>query len=106
MPTEIENTHPQSDFLNAMRKERKTVQVYLVNGIRLVGRIESFDQFVVMLQTPTGVQAIYKRAISTVQLDTGARPAPRPREDASGSPIVSTRKRRLTPTPTPTPQSE
>jgi host factor-I protein len=100
MSTETENAHPQSDFLNAMRKERKTVQVYLVNGIRLVGRIESFDQFVVMLQTPTGVQAIYKRAISTVQLDTGARPAPRPRDDStSGNPVVSTRKRRLTTTP-------
>ncbi|MDF3834265.1 RNA chaperone Hfq [Cupriavidus basilensis] len=70
-------TYPQSDFLNAARKERKRVEVYLVNGIKLIGSIESFDQFVVMLNAPGGVQTIYKRAISTIQLATGARqPAP------------------------------
>jgi host factor-I protein len=70
-------SHPQNDFMNAARKERKRVEIYLVNGIRLTGCIESFDQYLVMLRTPVGLQGIYKRAISTIQLDTGTRPAPR-----------------------------
>jgi host factor-I protein len=64
---------PQNDFLNTARKERKRVVVYLVNGVRLFGRIESFDQFTVMLSTPEGNQAIYKSAISTVQPESGGR---------------------------------
>jgi host factor-I protein len=70
-------SHPQNDFMNAARKERKRVEICLVNGIRLTGCIESFDQYLVMLRTPVGLQGIYKRAISTIQLDTGTRPAPR-----------------------------
>jgi host factor-I protein len=69
------DSHPQNDFINAARKERKRVEIYLVNGIRLTGCIESFDQYLVMLRTPVGLQGIYKRAISTIQLDVGgARP--------------------------------
>lgn len=64
-------SHPQNDFINAARKERKRVEIYLVNGIRLTGCIESFDQYLVMLRTPVGLQGIYKRAISTIQLDMG-----------------------------------
>lgn len=63
--------------MNAARKERKRVEIYLVNGIRLTGCIESFDQYLVMLRTPVGLQGIYKRAISTIQIDTGTRPGPR-----------------------------
>ncbi|CAN7386968.1 RNA chaperone Hfq [Trinickia sp. LjRoot230] len=76
MPNPAES-HPQNDFMNAARKERKRVEIYLVNGIRLTGCIESFDQYLVMLRTPVGLQGIYKRAISTIQLDTGTRPGPR-----------------------------
>jgi host factor-I protein len=76
MPNPAES-HPQNDFMNAARKERKRVEIYLVNGIRLTGCIESFDQYLVMLRTPVGLQGIYKRAISTIQLDTGMRPGPR-----------------------------
>ena len=49
-------SHPQNDFMNAARKERKRVEIYLVNGIRLTGCIESFDQYLVMLRTPVGLQ--------------------------------------------------
>ncbi len=62
---------PQNEFINAARKEHKRVEIFLVNGIRLTGCIESFDQYLVMLRTPVGIQGIYKRAISTIQLDTG-----------------------------------
>ncbi|MBU9209092.1 RNA chaperone Hfq [Burkholderia multivorans] len=78
-------SHPQNDFINSARKERKRVEIYLVNGIRLTGCIESFDQYLVMLRTPVGLQGIYKRAISTIQLDTGgSRPGGGPRGPRTG----------------------
>lgn len=55
----------QEPYLNALRKERVPVSIYLVNGIKLQGQIESFDQFVVLLKN-TVSQMIYKHAISTV----------------------------------------
>jgi host factor-I protein len=55
----------QDPFLNTLRKERIPVSVYLVNGIKLQGQIESFDQFVVLLKNSVS-QMIYKHAISTV----------------------------------------
>lgn len=55
----------QEPFLNALRKEKIPVSIYLVNGIKLQGQIESFDQFVVLLRNSVS-QMIYKHAISTV----------------------------------------
>ena len=55
----------QDPFLNVLRKERVPVAVYLVNGIKLQGQIEAFDQFVLLLRN-TVSQMIYKSAISTV----------------------------------------
>ena len=55
----------QEPFLNALRKERIPVSIYLVSGIKLQGVIESFDQFVILLRN-TVSQMIYKSAISTV----------------------------------------
>ena len=55
----------QDPYLNALRKERVQVSIYLVNGIKLQGQIESFDQFVVLLKN-TVSQVVYKHAISTV----------------------------------------
>lgn len=55
----------QEPFLNVLRKERIPVAIYLVNGIKLQGQIESFDQFVVLLKN-TVSQMVYKHAISTV----------------------------------------
>ena len=55
----------QDPFLNALRRERVPVSIYLVNGIKLQGTIESFDQFVVLLRN-TVSQMVYKHAISTV----------------------------------------
>ncbi|MCI0749949.1 MAG: RNA chaperone Hfq [Nevskiales bacterium] len=55
----------QEPFLNVLRKERIPVSIYLVNGIKLQGQIESFDQFVVLLRN-TVSQMVYKHAISTV----------------------------------------
>jgi host factor-I protein len=55
----------QDPFLNQLRKERVPVSVFLVNGIKLQGQIDSFDQFVVMLKNAV-TQMVYKHAISTI----------------------------------------
>lgn len=55
----------QDPYLNVLRKERVPVSIYLVNGIKLQGQVESFDQFVVLLKN-TVSQMVYKHAISTV----------------------------------------
>ncbi len=55
----------QDPFLNALRKEKVPVSIYLVNGIKLQGHVESFDQFVVLLKNTVN-QMVYKHAISTV----------------------------------------
>ena len=57
--------HLQDPYLNALRKERVPVSIFLVNGIKLQGQIESFDQFAVLLKN-TVTQMVYKHAISTV----------------------------------------
>ncbi|GAB2708907.1 RNA chaperone Hfq [Aliiglaciecola aliphaticivorans] len=69
----------QDPFLNALRKERIPVSIYLVNGIKLQGQVESFDQFVILLKN-TVSQMVYKHAISTVvpsraiNMSSGAQP--------------------------------
>jgi host factor-I protein len=55
----------QDPYLNALRKERVPVSIYLVNGIKLQGQIESFDQFVILLRNSVS-QMVYKHAVSTV----------------------------------------
>jgi host factor-I protein len=55
----------QDPYLNVLRKERIPVSIFLVNGIKLQGQIESFDQFVILLKN-TVSQMVYKHAISTI----------------------------------------
>ena len=54
----------QDPFLNALRRERIPVSIFLVNGIKLQGKIQSFDQFVILLEITVN-QMVYKHAIST-----------------------------------------
>ena len=68
----------QDPFLNMLRKERVPVSIFLVNGIKLQGQIESFDQFVVLLRNSVS-QMVYKHAISTVVPSRNMR-LPRPDE--------------------------
>ena len=82
----MSKTHSLQDpFLNLLRKEGVPVNVYLVNGIKLTGQIDAFDQFVIVLKNASS-QMVYKHAVSTVQ------PAkrfhvPRPyHEDEDGAP--------------------
>ncbi|MDD2722382.1 MAG: RNA chaperone Hfq [Gallionella sp.] len=56
----------QDPFLNILRKEHVQVAIYLVNGIKLQGQVESFDQYVVLLKNNSVIQMVYKHAISTI----------------------------------------
>jgi host factor-I protein len=75
----------QDPFLNALRKERIPVSIFLVNGIKLQGQIESFDQYVVLLKN-TVSQMVYKHAISTVVPARNPRPATGTTESQAGFP--------------------
>lgn len=55
----------QEPFLNVLRKEKIPVAIYLINGIKLQGQVDSFDQFVVLLKNSVN-QMVYKHAISTI----------------------------------------
>lgn len=55
----------QDPFLNTLRKEHIAVSIYLVNGIKLQGQVDSFDQYVILLKN-TVTQMVYKHAISTI----------------------------------------
>ena len=55
----------QDPFLNELRKEKISVSIFLVNGIKLQGYVDAFDQYVVLLKNSV-TQMVYKHAISTV----------------------------------------
>lgn len=71
----------QDPFLNALRKEHIPVSIYLVNGIKLQGKVDSFDQYVIMLKN-TISQMVYKHAISTI---VPARQVRLPHADEAGA---------------------
>ena len=73
----------QDPFLNALRKEKVPVSIYLVNGIKLQGTIDSFDQFVVLLNNSVS-QMVYKHAISTVVPSRAVRLTSGDDEDGDG----------------------
>jgi host factor-I protein len=56
----------QDPYLNNLRKKRMAVSIYLVNGIKLVGHIDSFDQFSILLRNRDTHQLVYKHAVSTI----------------------------------------
>ncbi|NPT56328.1 RNA chaperone Hfq [Paraburkholderia elongata] len=66
----------QDEFLQTLLKGKTPASVYLINGIRLSGQVASFDSYVVLLESPSGHQMVFKHAISTVMPSTGER-APR-----------------------------
>ena len=64
--TKTQNSSIQDSFFNQIRKDRAFVTIYLVNGIKLQGKIRSFDKFTVILENKNQEQMIFKHAISTV----------------------------------------
>jgi len=69
-PVQQQNTI-QDSFLNSARKERSSVTIYLMSGVKLTGRIKSFDKYSVILEAGSQEQLIFKHAISTVSLPRG-----------------------------------
>ena len=64
----------QDNFLNAARRERSGVTIYLISGVKLTGRIKSFDKYSLILEAGSQEQLIFKHAISTVSLPRGTEP--------------------------------
>ena len=73
----------QDPFLNALRKEHVPVSIYLVNGIKLQGKVDSFDQYVIILKNAVS-QMVYKHAISTIVPARQVRLGPGPEEEGEG----------------------
>jgi host factor-I protein len=65
----------QDSFLNTARKDKTAITIYLLSGVKLTGRIRSFDKYSVVLETNNQEQLIFKHAISTVVMAKGAHPA-------------------------------
>ncbi|MGA2002360.1 MAG: RNA chaperone Hfq [Terriglobales bacterium] len=77
----------QDSFLNTARKERHNITIYLVSGVKLTGRIRSFDKYSVVLETSNQEQLIFKHAISTVVIARGAAHAHGEGKPAAVAPI-------------------
>ena len=75
----------QDPFLNILRRDRIPVSIYLVNGLKLQGQVESFDQYVVLLRN-TVTQMVYKHAISTVVPTRSVNMSSLGGADAAGTP--------------------
>ena len=68
----------QDTFLNTARKDKSPITIYLMSGVKLSGRIRSFDKYSVVLETNNQEQLIFKHAISTVVMGRGVHHAERP----------------------------
>ena len=79
METKPATQNIQDTFLNTARKERSSITIYLMSGVKLTGRIRSFDKYSVVLETNNQEQLIFKHAISTVAVAKGHGFSDRPR---------------------------
>ena len=71
----------QDGFLNTVRKEKLVVTVYLLSGVKLTGRIRSFDKYSLILESNNQEQLVFKHAVATVVLPrAGSAPPPAPSE--------------------------
>lgn len=79
----------QDTFLNNARKEKSNITIYLLSGVKLTGRIRSFDKYSVVLETNNQEQLIFKHAISTVVMGRSAH-SERPAAASAPAPAQST----------------
>lgn len=78
----------QDSFLNTARKEKQNITIYLISGVKLTGRIRSFDKYSVVLETASQEQLIFKHAISTVVMGRSAHGShTEPRPAAAAAPV-------------------
>jgi host factor-I protein len=75
----------QDSFLNTARKDKAPITIYLLSGVKLTGRIRSFDKYSVVLESNNQEQLIFKHAISTVVLGKGVHHAPIAGSDRPGT---------------------
>ena len=68
----------QDSFLNNARKDKTNITIYLLSGVKLTGRIRSFDKYSVVLETNNQEQLIFKHAISTVVMTKSAHSESKP----------------------------
>jgi host factor-I protein len=80
----------QDAFLNEVRRDHATVTLYLMNGIKLIGRIKSFDKFSVLLDAGQQEMLIFKHAISTISV-----PFPHPTTEARKYEAPAAQKERV-----------
>ena len=66
----------QDTFLNTVRKDKTPITIYLVSGVKLTGKIRSFDKYSVLLENNSQEQLIFKHAISTVVSNRSVMHAP------------------------------
>lgn len=79
----------QDSFLNTARKDKTQVTIYLLSGVKLTGRIRSFDKYSVVLETNNQEQLIFKHAISTVVMSKGSYHGEGRGSHSSGSEVES-----------------
>ena len=80
----------QDGFLNNLRRDRTNVTIYLIGGVKLTGRIRSFDKFSVVLESGSLEQLIFKHAISTISVPRGSMHHARPESHShAGAPHSS-----------------
>ena len=79
----------QDTFLNTVRKDKSPITIYLVSGVKLTGKIRSFDKYSVLLENNSQEQLIFKHAISTVVSNRSVMHSPdfRPAGQVTGGPI-------------------
>jgi host factor-I protein len=81
----------QDSFLNSARKDKTAITIYLMSGVKLTGRLRSFDKYSVVLETGAQEQLIFKHAISTVVTAMRAHPAePKPAANSAAQPATGT----------------
>ena len=83
----------QDSFLNTARKDKSVITIYLLSGVKLTGRIRSFDKYSVVLDTNNQEQLIFKHAISTVVMSrlhsTERHGEPRAAPEGNAAPMAS-----------------
>ena len=82
----------QDSFLNSARKEKTPITIYLLSGVKLTGRIRSFDKYSVVLDANGQEQLIFKHAISTVVTSRPVHHAPSHSNHQTVSPVAPVRR--------------
>jgi host factor-I protein len=86
----LNSQNVQDAFLNNLRKDRVNITIYLMGGVKLTGKIRSFDKFSVVLESGNLEQLIFKHAISTISVPRGSihHPRPEPHHQAAPAPAA------------------